>query len=449
MEDRAAVTATADRRAPAGDEGKLNVLILGSGAREHALAWACAKSPSLGHLFVAPGNPGCATVAQTIPLSLADRRQIGKFCVDQAIDLVVVGPEAPLVAGITDYLTNLGITCCGPSREAARLEGSKGFAKDFCREFGIPTGEYLRFRDPGAAKAYIRDRGAPIVVKADGLASGKGVIVARTVNEATAAVDSMFSQSEWSHGGVVVEEVLEGEEVSFFALCDGVSAIPFGSAQDHKRLGEGDTGPNTGGMGAYSPPRNMTAELTERVMREIVTPTVRGMTDRGSPFRGVLFAGLMIGEKGPKLIEYNVRFGDPEAAAILPRLEGDLLQLLGSCASGRLGDARPTFRPEAALTVVMAARGYPSEPLRGTSIRGLEDAGGIPGVTVFQAGTRRVGETIVADGGRVLAITALGRDLRQARERAYTAVDRIDWSDGFCRRDIGWRAFQHEHGSGQ
>ena len=425
----------------------MNVLILGSGAREHALACACNKSRYLRRLFVAPGNPGCATVARTIPVQLTDHRQIGEFCLKESINLVVVGPEAPLVAGVADDLADLGVPCFGPGREAARLEGSKGFAKDFCRQFGIPTGDYRRFRDGDKAKAYIRAHGAPIVVKADGLAGGKGVIVARTVDEANAAVDFLLWRSESLRPGLVVEEVLEGEEVSFFALCDGAEAVPFGSAQDYKRLGDGDTGPNTGGMGAYSPPLIMTRQLTERVMREIVTPTVRGMAERGSPFRGVLFAGLMIGPHGPKLIEYNVRFGDPEAEVILPRLEDDLLPLLESCANGQLGDVWPRFRMDVALTVVMAARGYPNEPLRGTRIVGLDDAGRVPGVALFQGGTRMVDGTLVADGGRVLAITAIGADVRQARERAYAAVDRIEWPDGVCRRDIGLRAVGSEHGS--
>jgi len=442
------VVATSDRYSdrPVG-KNKLNVLILGSGAREHVLACAVAGSSLLGRLFIAPGNPGCSTVARRIPLRLADHGQVGEFCIQESIDLVVVGPEAPLVRGIADDLGKMGIACCGPGREAARLEGSKGFAKDFCREFGIPTGGYQRFRHADEAKSYIRCRGVPIVVKADGLASGKGVIVARTLDEANAAVDSVLLQSESAQSGLVVEEVLEGEEVSFLALCDGVSAVPFGSAQDHKRLSEGDTGPNTGGMGAYSPTLIMTPELTERVMREIIMPTVRGMAKRGSPFRGVLFAGLMISRQGPKLIEYNVRFGDPEAEVILPRLKEDLLPLLESCANGRLSEAWPNFKADAALTVVMASRGYPAKPLRGTPIGGLSEAGRVPGVTVFHAGTRSVGGTIVSESGRVLAVTALGSNIRQARERAYAAVDRIVWPDGFCRRDIGWRAVGRKHGS--
>jgi phosphoribosylamine---glycine ligase len=424
----------------------MNVLILGSGAREHALARACATSARIGNLFVAPGNPGCAKLARTLPLNLTDHELIIGFCRKESIDLVVVGPEAPLVAGIADDLASEGIACFGPTRAAARLEGSKGFAKDFCREFGVPTAAYRRFRNRNEAKAYIRDRGAPIVVKADGLAAGKGVIVAKTLDEAEAAVDALLTTCGSLGAELVVEEFLKGEEVSFFALSDGTDAVPFSSAQDHKRVGDGDTGPNTGGMGAYSPPPVMTPELTDRVMREIVAPTIRGMAKRGTPFRGVLFAGLMIGETGPKVIEYNVRFGDPEAEVILARLIDDLLPLLEACAKGSLRGASPTFSSEAALAVVMAARGYPNEPLRGTKIGGIEDAERVPGVWVLHAGTRREGDEIVADGGRVLAITASGGSVREAQVRAYAAVDRIDWSGGFCRRDIGWRAVDRERG---
>ena len=422
----------------------MNVLILGSGGREHALARACARSPRIGKLLVAPGNPGCAVVAAIRPVDLSDNAQIVALCRQEAIDLVVVGPEAPLVAGIVDDLEKEGISCFGPSRVAAQLEGSKGFAKDFCREFGIPTAAYGRFRSRADAKAYIRGRGAPIVVKADGLAAGKGVIVASTIAEAEAAVDALLPESGSASVEAVVEEFLEGEEVSFFALCDGAAAAPFASAQDHKRVGDGDTGPNTGGMGAYSPPPIMTRELSERVMSEIVMPTVRGMAARGTPFRGVLFAGLMIGQDGPRLIEFNVRFGDPEAEVILERLADDLLPWLEACAKGVLAEKPPTFRPETALTVVMAAHGYPGAFLRGTRILGIENAERVPGVSVLQAGTRQEGDAILADGGRVLAVTAVGRTVGEAQERAYTAVDRIDWPGGFCRRDIGWRAVARE-----
>jgi phosphoribosylamine---glycine ligase len=423
----------------------MNVLILGSGGREHALARACAKSPLIGNLFVAPGNPGCATVAQTVPLSLSENAKVIAFCHSELIDLVVVGPEGPLVSGLADDLIAAGVSCFGPTKQAAELEGSKGYAKDFCREFGIPTAAYRRFRDPNEAKAYIRKVGAPIVVKADGLAGGKGVVVAKTLGEAEAAVDtSLFSAVGSQGAAIVVEEYLEGEEVSFFALCDGVTAMPFASARDHKRVGDGDTGPNTGGMGAYSPASVMTPELTQRVMREVIAPTLRGMNERGSPFRGVLFAGLMVNVDGPKVIEFNVRFGDPEAEVILPRLKDDLLPLLLACANGTLRSDAPRFYPDVALAVVMAARGYPGDPLRGSRIRGIEDAEEAAGVVVFHGGTREVDGAIFADGGRVLAITALGSDVADAQRRAYEAVDRIKWPEGFCRRDIGCRRIPRE-----
>jgi phosphoribosylamine--glycine ligase len=330
-----------------------------------------------------------------VPLSVAEHAKVIAFCQSEAIDLVVVGPETPLVSGLADDLIDAGIKCFGPTRDAARLEGSKGYAKDFCREFGIPTGDYRRFRDPEEAKRYIRNHGAPIVVKADGLAAGKGVVVAETIEEAEAAVDAALPSALRSAGAeIVVEEFLEGEEVSFFALCDGTITVPFGSARDYKRVGEGDKGPNTGGMGAYSPPTIMTAELSERIMREIVEPTSRGMTERGSPFRGLLFVGLMVGEFGPKVIEFNVRFGDPEAEVILPRLKDDLLSLLVACASGTLRGTPPRFCSDAALAVVMAAKGYPGEPLRGSRIRGIEDAEALPRVIVLHGGTRKIGGAI-------------------------------------------------------
>jgi phosphoribosylamine--glycine ligase len=426
----------------------MNVLILGAGAREHALALAVAKSPLLGKLYVAPGNPGSAAVAKNVALEIRDSPAIVDFCRSRAIRLVVVGPEAPLVAGVADDLEAAGILCFGPSKAAARLEGSKGFTKDFCREFGVPTADYRRFREKSAALAYVRAHGAPIVVKADGLAAGKGVVVAMTLHEAEGAIESMFAGAFGAAGTeVVVEDYLTGEEISFFALSDGTRATPFASAQDHKRVGDGDTGPNTGGMGAYSPPPIMTPGLSERVMREIVTPTVAGMAERGAPFRGVLFAGLMIGADGPRLIEFNVRFGDPEAEAILARLDDDLLEFMLGCARGALPNRAPRFSDETALTVVMAARGYPGAVERGTPINGLDAAGRLPGVSILHAATRREGERIVADGGRVLAITALGRDAAEAQSRAYAAVDRLDWPGGFCRRDIGWRAIERRSGS--
>jgi phosphoribosylamine--glycine ligase len=423
----------------------MNVLILGSGAREHALALACAKSVLTGTLFVAPGNPGCTTVAQIVPLNPADHEKVISFCQNESVDLVVVGPEAPLVSGLADDLIEAGILCFGPTKAAARLEGSKGYAKDFCREFGIPTSDYGRFRDPNEAKMYIRNRGAPIVVKADGLAAGKGVVVAKTFEEAEAAVDALLSGAGGSSKPeIVVEEFLEGEEVSFFALCDGAVALPFDSAQDHKRAGEGDKGPNTGGMGAYSPSTIVTSELSQRITREIVLPTLQGMIKRGSPFRGVLFAGLIVDKRGPKVIEFNVRFGDPEAEVILPRLEDDLLPFLLACATGTLQNQPPKFCSDAALAVVIAGRGYPGEPLRGSRIGGIEDADTVTGVVVLHGGTHEVCDVIFADGGRVLTVTALGSDLANARERAYAAVDQIKWPEGFFRNDIGLRAIARD-----
>src|SRR5271169_3954024 len=418
----------------------MDVLIIGSGGREHALALALRKSPRLGRLFIAPGNAGSSEVAKQIALDSRDHRAVAAFCEKEGIGLVVVGPEAPLVAGLADDLAAAEIRCFGPSRAAARLEGSKGFAKDFCREFGVPTATYERFVDREAALRYLSAKGAPIVVKADGLAAGKGVVVAMTIQEAEAAVRSMFDGAFGAAGAeVVIEEFLDGEEASFFALSDGSRALAFASAQDHKRVGDGDVGPNTGGMGAYSPAPIMTDAMTARVMREIVEPTIEGMQRRGTPFRGVLFAGLMIDEEGPKLIEYNVRFGDPEAEVILARLTDDLLPLLEASATGSLAHAAPKFRSDAAVAVVMAARGYPGAVIRGTRIRGIEDAERVSGVSVLHAGTRREGSEIVSDGGRVLTITALGRNVADARDRAYAAVDRIDWPEGFCRRDIAWR----------
>jgi phosphoribosylamine---glycine ligase len=418
-----------------------NVLIVGSGAREHALARSCANSPLAGAVFVAPGNPGCAAIGRIVPLNPADHAEVVDFCRREAIDLVVIGPEAPLVSGLADALAEVGILCFGPGRLAARLEGSKGYAKDFCREFGIPTGDYRRFRDPNEAKTYIRDHGAPIVVKADGLAAGKGVVVAKTVAEAEAAVDLLQTGASFStRTEIIIEEFISGREISFFALCDGETAISFGSAEDHKRVGENDNGPNTGGMGAYSSPALMTPELNRYIMREIVAPTMRGMKERGAPYRGVLFVGLIINEAGPKVIEFNVRFGDPEAEVILPRLEDDLLPLLVACASGALRDQTPTFSSDAALAVVIAARGYPGEPLRGSRIGGLEDVEAIRGAIILHGGTYEADGGVFADGGRVLTITGLGRNLAEARERAYAAADRIKWSEGFFRRDIGSRA---------
>jgi phosphoribosylamine--glycine ligase len=422
----------------------MNVLLIGSGGREHALAWKIAASPLLTKLYAAPGNPGIAREAECVSLDTRHHETVVAFCRQKQIDLVVVGPEAPLVAGLVDDLIAAGIRAFGPSAKAARLEGSKGFTKDLCARYGIPTAGYQRFDNAPKAKSYITRKGAPIVVKADGLAAGKGVTVATTVEEALAAVDQCFEGAFGISGAeVVVEEFLSGEEASFFCLCDGRTALPFGTAQDHKRVGERDTGPNTGGMGAYSPAPVMTPELVERTMREIVEPTMRGMAELGASFCGVLYAGLMIAADGPKLIEYNVRFGDPECQVLMMRLKDDILVLMKAAADGQLAHMSARWRDEAALTVVMAAHGYPGTPRKGTIIRGLAEATA-DGVEVFHAGTVQKDGDIVADGGRVLNVTALGKNVTQARQKAYAAVDRLDWPDGFCRRDIGWRAVARE-----
>jgi phosphoribosylamine--glycine ligase len=422
----------------------MNVLLIGSGGREHALAWKIAASPMLTRLFAIPGNPGIAQDAECVDLAVTDHAAIAAFCKARMIDLVVVGPEAPLVAGLADDLRAEGIRVFGPSAAAARLEGSKGFTKDLCARYGIPTGRYGRFTDADAARAYIRAEGAPIVVKADGLAAGKGVTVATTLDEALAAVDACFDGAYGGAGAeVVVEEFLAGEEASFFCLCDGEVALPFGTAQDHKRVGDGDTGPNTGGMGAYSPAPVMTDAVVAQTMREIVVPTMHGMAEMGSPFVGVLFAGLMIGKDGPKLIEYNCRFGDPECQVLMMRLKDDILVLMAAAADGQLGHMSARWRDDAALTVVMAGKGYPAAPLKGTPIAGLEDAAA-EGAEIFHAGTAIEGGRLVANGGRVLNVTATGKTVTEARRKAYAAVDRIDWQGGFCRRDIGWRAVERE-----
>ena len=419
----------------------MNVLLIGSGGREHALANAISGSPRLTKLFCAPGNPGIAAVAECVVLDVADHAAVVNFCRLMKIDLVVVGPEQPLVEGVADSLEAAGIACFGPSKAAAQLEGSKGFTKDLCAKAGIPTGAYGRFSDKAAALAYVRDKGAPIVVKADGLAAGKGVVVAMTTAEAEAAVAACFQGAFGAAGAeVVVEEFLEGEEASFFALCDGSRALALASAQDHKRVGDGDTGPNTGGMGAYSPAPVVTAEIERRVMAEIVEPTVKAMAAAGMPFKGVLFAGLMIGDDGPKLIEFNTRFGDPETQVILPRIADDLLTLLDSCARGKLHANSVALKPVSALTVVLAANGYPAAPEKGGEIRNVDKAADIDGVVVTHAGTKRSGKKLVASGGRVLNVTGFGANVRIARDNAYAGVDAIEFPGGFCRRDIGWRA---------
>jgi phosphoribosylamine--glycine ligase len=427
----------------------MNVLLIGGGGREHALAWALSASPLLTSLHCAPGNPGIAELATLAGIDVADHAAIIAYCREHHITFVVVGPEAPLVAGLADDLKAAGIKVFGPSKAAAQLEGSKGFTKDLCREAGIPTAAYERFTAPEAAKDHIRRKGAPIVVKADGLAAGKGVIVAMTLDEALGAIDMMFSGGMGAAGeAVVVEEFMTGEEASFFALCDGETALALATAQDHKRVGDGDTGPNTGGMGAYSPAPVMTSALVERTMAEIIRPTLAAMKAKGTPFTGVLFAGLMITAGGPKLIEYNCRFGDPECQVLMMRLKDDLLTLLLGAADGQLKTMSVRWHDEAALTVVMAAKGYPGTPEKGTVIRGLERARQLPGVEIFHAGTALKDGALVANGGRVLAVTATGATVTEAQARAYAAVDLIDWPGGFCRRDIGWQAVARERRGG-
>jgi phosphoribosylamine--glycine ligase len=419
----------------------MNILLIGSGGREHALAWAISASSECDRLYAAPGNPGMEECAICTPIDAGDHDAVIAFCEENDINFVVIGPEVPLVAGLVDDLAAAGIKAFGPSKAAAQLEGSKGYTKDLCQEFNIPTAAYRRFTDAAAARAYAREQGAPIVVKADGLAAGKGVVVAMTLDEALAALDAIFAGSLGEAGHeVVIEQFLEGEEASFFALCDGTSAIPLISAQDHKRAFDGDQGPNTGGMGAYSPAPIMTPELEERVMETIIRPTVRAMAARGTPFKGVLFAGLMITRDGPQLIEYNVRFGDPETQVIMPRLRSDLLPALIASADGLLSTISLRWKPDAALCVVMATQGYPGAYSRGSEIRGLAKAASLDDVLVFHAGTKRSGDHILANGGRVLGITATGKTVAQAQARAYEAVDLVDWPEGFCRRDIGWRA---------
>jgi len=423
----------------------MNILLLGSGGREHALAWKMAASPLTDRLVCAPGNAGIAREAECVALDLADHAAVIGFCRANAIDFVVVGPEGPLCAGIVDDLEIAGIKAFGPSRAAAQLEGSKGFTKDLCRSNRIPTAAYERFRAAEPAKAYVRARGAPIVIKADGLAAGKGVIVAQNLDEAEAAIDMMLGGGLGDAGAeVVVEEFLDGEEASFFALCDGDTAIPLASAQDHKRAFDGDTGPNTGGMGAYSPAPIVDAAMSARVMREIVLPTLAAMKARGTPFKGVLYAGLMITAEGPKLIEYNVRFGDPECQVLMLRLMSDLVPALLASRDGVLKSLDLRWYREAALTVVMAARGYPGSYAKGSVIDGLDDAAAVAGVEIFHAGTKTEGGRILANGGRVLNVSALGATVREARARAYEAISRIRWPEGFYRHDIGWRAVERE-----
>ncbi|GAA4660485.1 phosphoribosylamine--glycine ligase [Bartonella pachyuromydis] len=423
----------------------MNILLIGSGGREHALAWKIAASPLLTKLYCSPGNPATMELGENIDLNIDDHSLVVDFCKTHSIDLVVVGPEAPLVAGITDALNKADICVFGPTQKAAQLEGSKAFTKDLCRKNNIPTASYQCFDDSAKAKAYIHQQGVPIVIKDDGLAAGKGVVVATTMEEALNAVDACFPNTSCNtEKKVVIESFLEGEEASFFCLCDGKIALPFGSAQDHKRVGDGDTGANTGGMGAYSPASIMTKEMVDRTLREIVEPALHSMNAMGAPFKGILFVGLMITQKGPELIEFNVRFGDPECQVLMMRLEDDILPILFAAAQGNLEQKSLQWSEKTALTVVMAAKGYPESPQKGTVIRNLDKVNALPHVKVFQAGTLLHNGELIANSGRVLNITATGKTVMDAQKRAYEAVDCIDWPEGFVRRDIGWRAIAHK-----
>lgn len=421
----------------------MNVLLVGGGGREHALAWAISKSPKLTKLYAAPGNAGIANVAECIDIDAEDIRGLCAAVTDLKIDFVVVGPEAPLVEGLADKINAMDIPVFGPSAAAAELEGSKGMMKDLLAKYDIPTADYQRFDEPDAAKEYIRVKNHPVVVKADGLAAGKGVILSHTLNEAYAAVDHIMIEEAFGHAGaeIVIEEFMVGEEASFFALCDGTRAIPLGGAQDHKQVHDGDHGANTGGMGAYSPAPVLDDAMQKQIMDKIITPTVEAMAKEGAPYTGVLFAGLMITEDGPKVIEFNVRFGDPECQPIMSRLKSDALDMLHAAATGNLDKIKLKWDKRAALTVVLAAEGYPGKYRKGTVIKGVEDANAMDDVTVFHAGTALNEDgALVANGGRVLGVTALGDTVADAQKRAYAGVDAIDWPEGFCRRDIGWRA---------
>jgi phosphoribosylamine--glycine ligase len=423
----------------------MRILVVGGGGREHALCWAIAASPLCDKLYCAPGNAGIAQEAECVAIGAEDVDALVAFATGNAIDLVVVGPEAPLVLGLVDRLDAAGIKAFGPRANAAMLEGSKGFMKDLCARYGIPTAAYARFDDAEAARAYIREQGAPIVVKADGLAAGKGVTVAQTVDEALAAVDQAMGDKAFGDAGaeLVIEAFMDGEELSFFALVDGRTALPLAGAQDHKAVGDGDTGPNTGGMGAYSPAPSLTPELEAEVMARIVGPTVEGMAADGCPYTGVLYAGLMLTSEGPKLLEYNVRFGDPECQVLMMRLRSDIVPALVAACDGTLKSFDLRWSGDSALTVVLAANGYPGSYAKGSEIGGL-DAAAATGAMVFHAGTVAEGDRVLANGGRVLNVTARGATITQAQANAYRAVDAIDWPDGFCRSDIGWRTVARE-----
>ncbi|NWK98558.1 phosphoribosylamine--glycine ligase [Sphingobium lactosutens] len=423
----------------------MNILLLGGGGREHALAWKLAQSPALKTLYAAPGNPGIAQHATLVDLDPTDHRAVLDFCIRHSIGLVVIGPEAPLVDGLADNLRTMGVAVFGPNKKPAQLEGSKGFTKDLCKRADIPTAAYLRVTSKDGAIAALDDFTLPVVIKADGLAAGKGVIIAETREEALEALDSMFSGAFGAAGEeVVLEEFMTGEEASFFALTDGSAILPFGSAQDHKRVGDGDTGPNTGGMGAYSPARVLTPELEAEVLEKIIKPTVDTLAAEGIPYSGVLYAGLMLTAEGPKLIEYNARFGDPECQVLMTRFDGDLVELLLAVAQGKLAEQGPvTLADRTALTIVMAANNYPGTPEKGGAITGIE-AAEKGGAKVFHAGTADKNGALVASGGRVLNVTATGDTVSAAQAAAYAAVDAIDFPTGFCRRDIGWREVARE-----
>ncbi len=420
----------------------MNILILGGGGREHALAWAVKQNPKCDRVIVAPGNAGIAEIAECATLDINDGDAVAEFAGENSVDFVIIGPEAPLDAGVADRLRAAGLSVFGPSAAAARLEASKAFTHEICDAAGVPAAGYARFTDRDAARAHVRAHGAPIVIKADGLAAGKGVVVAMDEDTALTAVDEMFAGAFGAAGAcVVIEEFMQGEEASFFVLCDGTDALPIGTAQDHKRVGEGDTGPNTGGMGAYSPAPVLTPDLQDRVMAEIIRPTLAEMAARGTPFQGVLYAGLMIAPDGaPRLVEYNVRFGDPECQVVMLRLGAQAFDLIQAAAEGRLAGARVNWADDHAMTVVMAARGYPGAYEKGTVISGLDALPEDSSHMVFHAGTSRAGAQVIATGGRVLSVTARGDTLRQARDRAYAMVEAINWPEGFYRRDIGWRA---------
>jgi phosphoribosylamine---glycine ligase len=423
----------------------MHILLLGSGGREHALAWKIASSVLVTKLWCAPGNAGIAREAECVALDIADHGAVIDFCRTNAVELVVVGPETPLAAGIVDDLTAVDIKAFGPSKKAAQLEGSKGFTKDLCSEFSIPTGAYRRLDNAEAALAYVRAQGAPIVVKADGLAAGKGVVVAKTLREAEDAIAMMFAGTFGIAGTeVVIEEYLAGREISFFALCDGDTAIPLATAQDHKRAFDHDEGPNTGGMGAYSPTPFVTPVIHDQIMTRIILPTVAGMKARGMSFRGVLYAGVMLTAQGPKLFEFNVRFGDPECQVLMMRMMSDIVPAFLASCDGQLKNFDLRWFPDPAVTVVMAAKGYPGDYRKGGRIEGLDAAAKVEGVEIFHAGTTAKDGAILANGGRVLNICASGRTVAQAQARAYQAVDRINWPDGFCRRDIAWQAVEQE-----